>query len=291
VTESPDLEPALSSQFHRKPPKPGYRVSGDQDQVHSAPSCGPSTDRCRHRRRHGLGVDTDHGTSNSTSFTQSVKEVETGVKSPYDLIRRVFSFRLPATYKGSKKTGQDAYVTLPVSAMTAWLESRIQGWPYSSLHRLPEGRALLEAAGPGGGLLEAIHFRRVANDEEGAPWEVQVRQLILATDGTKVPRALPEEALAPKDHVVIPRPCRRLVVSAVARTLHCPNGLIDPHTPIDRSAEVASRVSLRCVSNSRRGRRSTRADCSSGAEVGEDQTTPGAMARIASRCLAREQPT
>ena len=33
-------------------------------------------------------VDTDHGTSKSSSFTQSVKDVETGVKSPYDLIRQ-----------------------------------------------------------------------------------------------------------------------------------------------------------------------------------------------------------
>jgi hypothetical protein len=95
-----------------------------------------------------------------------------------------------------KDTGQDAYVTFPRSAMTAWLESRIRGWPYPKMHRLPECRALLEVAGPGGGLMEAIHFRRVANDEEGAPWEVEVRQLILATDGTKVPRSLPEGAFA-----------------------------------------------------------------------------------------------
>ena len=64
-----------------------------------------------------------------------------------------------------------------------------------------------------------------------------MRQLILATDGTKVPLALPDGALAPKYHVVIPRPRRRLVVSAVARTLHYPDGLIDPHTPIDRVVE------------------------------------------------------
>jgi hypothetical protein len=191
-------------------------------------------------------VDTDHGTSKSSSFTQSVKDDETGVKSPYDLIRRVFSFRLPATYEGWKKTGQDkdtgqdAYVTFPMSAMTARLESRIRGWPYSSLHRLPECRALLEAAGPGRGLLEATHFRRVTNDEEGAPWEVQVRQLILATDGIKVPRALPDEALAPKYHVVIPRPRRRLVVSAVARTLR------HPRPPIGRSS--AGRRSRSCAS-------------------------------------------
>ena len=126
--------------------------------------------------------------------------------------------------------------------MTAWLESRIRGWPDSSLHRLPECRALLDAAGPGGGLLEAIHFRRVANDEEGAPWEVQVRPLILATDGTKVPRALPDGALAPKYHVVIPRPRRRLVVSAVARTLR------HPRLPIDRSS--SGRRARSCASPS-----------------------------------------
>ena len=33
-------------------------------------------------------VDTDHRTSKSTSFTLCVKDVETGVKSPYDLIRQ-----------------------------------------------------------------------------------------------------------------------------------------------------------------------------------------------------------
>jgi hypothetical protein len=128
VPEIPDLEPALSSHLHRKPPKPGYRVSRVPKRSGPGPAqrrpaarLRPSADRCRHRRRHGLGVDTDHGTSKSTSFTQlcCVKDVETGVKSPYDLIRRVFSFRLPATYKGSKKTGQDkdtgqdAYVTSP----------------------------------------------------------------------------------------------------------------------------------------------------------------------------------
>ena len=96
-------------------------------------------------------VDTDHGTSKSSSFTRSVKDVETGV-----------------------------------------------------------------------------HFRRVANDEEGAPWEVQVRQLIPAVDGAKVPWALPHGAIEPKHHIVIPRPRRRLVVSAAARTLRHPR-------PADRS--------------------------------------------------------
>jgi hypothetical protein len=170
--------------------------------------------------------------------------------------------------------------------MTAWLESRIRGWPDSSLHRLPECRALLEAAGPGGGLLEAIHFRRVANDEEGAPREVQVWQLDLATDGTKVPRALPERALAPKYHVVIPRPRRRLVVSAVARTLHYPS-LIDPHTPIDRSAEVASRgfhyAAYQLPGSARRPRHST-------ASAVHRVLEPGGPGVAAARRLARRSP-
>jgi hypothetical protein len=186
-------------------------------------------------------VDTDHGTAKSTSFTHGVKDVETVVNSPYDLIRRVFTFRLPAKVKGQTKTGllDSEVVSFPMSALPAWLDNRTRGcWPDPKLYRLPECRALLKAAGPGGGLLEAIHFRRVADDNESTwPWEVQVRQLILAADGTKVPRAMHEAAIAPKYHVVIPKPRRRLVVSAVARTLHYPDGLIDPHVPVERVVE------------------------------------------------------
>jgi hypothetical protein len=80
----------------------------------------------------------------------------------------------------------------------------------------------LEAAGLGSGLLEAIHFRRI--DDEALPWEVQVRQLILAADGTKVPWS---KASISRYHFVISKPRRRAVVSAVARTLHYPNWLID----------------------------------------------------------------
>jgi len=190
-------------------------------------------------------VDTDHEPSKSPSFTPRVKEDETRVKSPYDLIRRVFTYRVPTVHEVHAPTDRrfkgDTAV-IKASGISAWLRSRTRGQPFPSLHRLPQCRALVEAARPGGGLPEAIHFRRVADDEEGAPWEVQVRQLILATDGTKVPRAPPDGALAPKDHVVIPRPRRRLVVSAVARTLR------HPRPPIGRSS--AGRRSRSCASPS-----------------------------------------
>jgi hypothetical protein len=124
-----------------------------------------------------------------------------------------------------------------MNPITAWLESRIRGWPDPGLYRLPECRALLKAAGPPGGLLEAIHFRRIGAGDDPWHWEAQVRQLILAADGAKVPHALPEGSIAPRYHIVIPRPRRRLVASAVARTLHYPDGLIDPNVPVARVVE------------------------------------------------------
>jgi hypothetical protein len=184
-------------------------------------------------------VDVGHGPEKSASFTRSVKDAEIGVRSPYDLVRRVFTFRVATEHEARmpdlRYKGDCA--TVKMSGMRAWLQSRIQGWPNPSLHRLPECRALLEAAGSGSGLLEAIHFRRITDDAEGWPWEVQVRQLILAADGTKVPTALLEASIKPRYHRVIPKPRRRAVVSAVARTLHYPDGLIDPHVPVGRIVE------------------------------------------------------
>jgi hypothetical protein len=94
---------------------------------------------------------------------------KTVVKSPYDLIRRVFTFRLPAKIKGWKKTGllDSEVVNFPMATLPAWLDNRTRGcWPDPKLYRLPECRALLKAAGPGGGLLEAIYIRRVADGDE-----------------------------------------------------------------------------------------------------------------------------
>jgi hypothetical protein len=208
-------------------------------------------------------VDVDHGEpEKSLPFTRSVKGGETAVKSPYDLIRRVFTFRVPAIHKAAQLTGlrhKDDYATVTMSGILAWLQSRIQGWPFPSLHRLPECRGLVEAAGPVGGLLEMVHFRRVAPDTEAAPWEVQVRQLILAQDGAKVPTALHPASFEPKFHTVVHNPRRRYVVSAVAKTLHYPNWLIDPATPVDDVVEYLEvRGSRRLIANYGSFRRSFR---------------------------------
>lgn len=217
----------------------------------------PATTKQRRRL-----VDVDHdGPEKSQPFTHSVKGGETAVKSPYDLIRRVFTFRVPAEHMVRYKTGlrhKDDYATVATSGIVAWLQSRVQGQPFPSLHRLPECHRLLAEAGPGAGLLEAIHFRRVDSDDAATPWEVQVRQLILAPDGTKVPTGLHPASSEPKSHVVIRNPRRRLIVSAVAKTLHYPNWLINPATPVADVVEyLGVRGSRRLVVNygSFRGRK------------------------------------
>ena len=117
------------------------------------------------------------------------------------------------------------------SGLIACLESRVRGKPNPQLHRQHECRALLKAAGPGGGMLETISYRRV--DDETHPWEVQIHQLILAADGTKVPTQPHPMAMAkPRYDIVIPKPSRCFVVSAVARALRYPDGLIAPQVPI-----------------------------------------------------------
>jgi len=173
-------------------------------------------------------VDTDPEPAKSSSFTHSVKDGEPAVKSPYDLVRRVFTYRLRPTYP-IKIYGQ---VGLEVPALPAWLDGRIRGHPYPELYRLPEIRPLLTAAGPVAGLLEAIDIHPVV--DPAAPWEVQVRQLILASAGGQVPTSLPRAATAkPRHHIVIRRPSRRTVVSAVARTFRYPTWLLDPDQSVD----------------------------------------------------------
>jgi hypothetical protein len=125
--------------------------------------------------------------------------------------------------------------------------------PFPGAHRLPECNALLKAAGPGGGILEAIYFWRVAGDGEAEyPWLAQVRQLIMAADADNVPRALPEGACGPQDcHFRILKPRRRFVVSAVARTLQYPGALLDyQNVPVEHVIEYLKiRHGLRLVAN------------------------------------------
>ena len=190
-----------------------------------------------------------HEPGKSTSLTHSVRDAEKRVRSPFDLIRRVFTFKVPEKYivysmhRWDSRTQKPDYAGAPMHGMRAWLESRISGRPDPMLHRVDDCNALLEAAGPGGGLLESISFWREPGDEKW-PWRVQVRQLILAVDGNKVPRGLPPGSCGPKDHhVVIPKPRRRLVVAAVARTLQYPyTTLLDQQTP---TADVVEYLDVR----------------------------------------------
>jgi hypothetical protein len=211
------------------------------------------------RKRRVRVVDTDSDMAKSKSFTRSVKDVETGVKSPYDLVRRVFTFRVPRSLAypvgGARIVLEDdvgrmldkvkviadecdgrvqtvKQVVIKRSGLLAYLDSRIRGRPDSRFHRLHECRKLLESAGPGGGMLEVVSFRHV--DDPAYPCEVQVHQLILAADGTKVPKQM-HELSAPESrrHIVISKPGRRVVTAAVARALRYPQGLIDPKVPIE----------------------------------------------------------
>jgi hypothetical protein len=200
-------------------------------------------------------VDIDHEPTKSSSFTHGVKDGETAVESPYDLIRRIFTYRIPVAYPifedaWHKDERRPEYLKYHVRGITAWLDSRVRGRPDRGLHRLPECRALLKAAGPNCGLLEAIHFRRVTGDDDGWPWEVQVRQLILAADGTKVPVALPKGTIKPRHHKVYSKPRRRLVVREVAKALHYPNWLIDPRVPVAQVVEYLNfRRDYRLIAN------------------------------------------
>jgi hypothetical protein len=193
-------------------------------------------------------VDVEHEPGKSPSFTRSVKDGEIPVNSPYDLIRRSFSFRLPTVAEVGEKPGRYGRGSFRLHAMRGWLESRIKGQPYPAVHRLPECRKILEAAEPTAGLLEAIHFRRIAGDASAYPWEVTVRQLIMAADGTKVPRILPEGACRPMCHIVIAKPKRRVVVASVAWALHYPRWIVDMRVPVDQVAEYLKiRRGLRLV--------------------------------------------
>jgi hypothetical protein len=201
-------------------------------------------------------VDTGPKPEKSASFIRSIKDVEVGSKSPYDLVRRIFTFRLPRSVPKpvrnvritGDKSGQLISGTIQRCGLSTFLDSRVRGAPDARLHRLSESKALLKAAGPGGGMLEVIHFRCV--DDHAYPWEVQVHQVILAVDGANVPKKVHELARSNKPllHVVIPRPKRRVVVSAVARALRYPDGLINPRVPVeDALAYLSIREGRRLV--------------------------------------------
>jgi hypothetical protein len=197
-------------------------------------------------------VDTGHETKKSSSFTRSVKDGEISSKSNYDLVRRFFTYQVPLTLEVKQKTGitgEDG-VRYKMSGVLYWLRSRTQGQPDPAIHRQPECRALLKAAGPGGAVLETIHFRRVTGGPAGQYWHVQVWQLILAADGTQVPVELPKGTVAPRNHKVFVKPKRRLVVSQVARALHYPNWLIDMRVPVEEVIEYLKiRREFRLIAN------------------------------------------
>jgi hypothetical protein len=192
-------------------------------------------------------VDTGPPDAKSQSFIRSIKDGEKVVRSPYDLVYRVFSFVVPAN---APQTMPNVYVmednvVKPVpgavvirDGLRAWLDSRIHGKPNPDIYRLFESRALLNAAGPLGGMLEAIQYRRF-NDSAGYSWwDVQVHQLILAADGDKIPKALhPYATSDPRLHRVMHKPNRRTLVKWLARTLRYPAYLIDLDVPLEHVIE------------------------------------------------------
>jgi hypothetical protein len=190
-------------------------------------------------------VDTDHKPTKSSSFTHSVKDGETAVKSQYDLVRRVITFHLPKLFTITGRQDMTGHEDFRMPAISCWLDSYVRGWPSPVLHRIHGAKELLKAAGPCGGLLEAVSFRR--RDNDAAPWEVQIKQLVMAADGSKIPWS---KGSVVQNHVVIPKPRRRAVVSAVARTLHYPSWLLRPDTPIEQIIEYLTiRRDLRLVAN------------------------------------------
>jgi hypothetical protein len=191
-------------------------------------------------------VDTGHEQGKSPSFTRSVKDVELGAKSPYDLIHRTYSYMVPVAWKvntqGWDEAGcEPARATYHMSGIVAWLKSRVSGQPAPRLHRLPECRALLKAAGPNSGLLESVSFRRVAEDQPGGwSWEVQVQQLILTTVDCEEIFLRPPDGSFNHEFQKIAKPGRNVVVKYVAEVLRYPRWLIDSRTPIERVVEYLS---------------------------------------------------
>ena len=145
-------------------------------------------------------VDTGPPDVKSQSFIRSIKDGEKVTRSPYDLVYRVFSFVIPVHVPQTMPNVHvmEDGVIKPVpgavvirDGLRAWLDSRIHGKPNPDIYRLFESRALLKAAGPLGGLLESIQYRRFDDSTGHSWWEVQVHQLILAADGDKIPKGAP----------------------------------------------------------------------------------------------------
>jgi hypothetical protein len=200
-------------------------------------------------------VDTGPKTSKSMASTRSVEAIEKGVKSPYDLVYRRFSFQIPP------KSTMDIYGhSIEVNGLSAWLESRLRGHPYPSLHRVPEHLALLASVGSDGGLLESINFSRVVGSgADQYPWEATVHQLIMAVDGDTVPKQLHPGATAEsKRHIVIRKPQRTALAQRVSETLIYPRFLVDPAIPVEHVVEYLNfRRSSRLVASYGRFRRKT----------------------------------
>jgi hypothetical protein len=202
-------------------------------------------------------VDTGPSTEKSSSFTLRVKDDESIARSPYDLVYRVFTFDVPITIahpmSGVAVVEEGVLTAVPDAivmrdGLRTWLTSRLHGKPDAEVYRLHECRALLKAAGPGGGMLETIQYRGLTSTIDGQSWwEVQVHQLILAADGDAVPAQLhPMATGKPKMHVVLRKPNRRILAKWLAKTLRYPKFFLLPDTPLAHVIE--------CL-EARRGRR------------------------------------
>jgi hypothetical protein len=134
-------------------------------------------------------------------------------RSPYGLLERVQTFRIPATVE---VTAYGMRVTRP--ALGVFLESRTTGKPDAKLARAPELRWLLRRLGTGAGLIESIRYR--PSGPGARPWIVEVRQLALVPEGVKPPAFRPHRlARGPNFQRFFPAPRRKLVCGLVARTL------------------------------------------------------------------------
>ena len=214
--------------------------------------------KTRSRYQRTRVVDTGPPDKKSTPFTLRVKGDENSPRSPYDLVYRVFTFVVPTQYDervfGAQIIEPDGVrlvsgVSVVRDGLAAWFDSRLRGKPDDKIHRLYECRALLKAAGPAGGLLEAIQYRRrpEADSAGRSWWDVEVHQLLLAVDGDQVPKRLHPFATGhPMLHMVIHKPNRRTLAKYLGKTLRYPKLLIDPDTPLARAIEHL---------NARRGRR------------------------------------
>ena len=125
-----------------------------------------------------------------------------------------------------------AFVTQ--SGLHAWLTSRLHGRPDPDIYRRPESNALLRAAGPVGGMVEAISYRRY--DEN--LWEIQISQLLVAADGDEIPHYLhPLATGTARAHIVLRKPTRRVLAKYMGKVFRYPRFLLMPDTSIEEIIE------------------------------------------------------